>query len=529
MGIKLKHAGTISGGSGRSKNGPQMSDASRVDTGGHIVTAQAVVGRTSAHPGAGGGGGGHAPLVSAPHGASMISAPPVSGGSARGGGGGVRVGGKGKGASATANGGKGGIKSFRATTGYGPQVPDPDFWVTGYDPKVRPDKYSVWNPQTQQWERGKVAYQNWLGGMGDERRGDLAEAADERKFTEAQRREAEQLNAVYERARKSGRYTPEELAQIRTQVENRKAGIQPLSQLPQPSAQDRFNDSIVTDSASGNRYFQDANGKLVPLQNGGVTPEMWNKWYEYESKVKAYDKDADGNLVPRDRTPDEIQAAIEAREAQFTKRFGPQQPEPGVTDATGSSRGTGTITTADGRTVSTSDLKRGTISITQNGKTTTTTVDDIMRDPKMIENLKEHWAVGAGMNPESKQTPKSTSPAPASSVPSDPTLPSVEPGEMGGGEGRPQPRRGLILMDQGRNVSLPQPEASGREEPSKPRRGLILLDQGKNVPLPQSEAAPAGETPLQAPVPEPADGSSEEIAEVVEEAPPPKKEKKDDE
>ena len=384
MGIKLRHAGTISGGSGRSKNGPQMSDASRVDTGGHIVTAQAVVGKTSAHPGA--GGGGHAPLVSAPHGASMISAPPVSGGSARGGGGGggVRVGGKGKGASATANGGKGGIKSIRSTTGYGPQVPDPDFWVTGYDPKVRPDKYSVWNPQTQQWERGKVAYQNWLGGMGDERRGDLAEAADERKFTEAQRREVEQLNAVYERARKSGRYTPEELAQIGGQIEERKRAIQPLSSLPEESAQAGFDKRIVT-APGGQKGYIDGRGNFVALPGSpsDVTPEMWNRWYVEESRIKAMGKDEKGQDVPRDRTREEIAQAVASREAEYKKRFAPP-PEPD-TPATPAAPTPG---------------QPGTITITQGGKKTTTTVDEIMRDPKMIANLKKHWSVGEGMNPQ---------------------------------------------------------------------------------------------------------------------------------
>ncbi len=491
MAIKLKHAGTISGGSGRGKSGPQMSDASRVDTSGHIITAPAVVGKTSAHPGAGGGGGGHAPLVSAPHGASMISAPPVSGGSARvgGGRGGVRVGGKGKGlpgssSSSSALGGRGGIKSIRSTTGYGPQVPPPDFEVTGYDPRVRPDRHSVWNPQTAQWERGKVAYQNWLGGMGDERRGNLAAEADERKFTEAQRREAEQLNAVYERARKSGRYTPEELDQIGAQIEARKAGIQPLSQLPQPSAQDQFNESIVTDPQTGNRYRRDAKGNYVPMEGGGVTPDMWNKWYEYESKVKVTNE----NGVVRERTPEEVSAAMKAREAEFMSRFGPQQPteESGVTDVTNSPRGTGTITAADGRTVSTGDLPgRGSIVITQNGKSTAMSIEEITRNPAMVENLKEHWAAGAGMNPNAKPSPSTTDASAA---------------------GEQKPRRGLLLLDQGQLPDYAKNRSGGED----------------SVPV---EARPVTEpTPEAAASDSPGSPSGGE-----ESAPPPKKEKKDDE
>ena len=486
MAIKLKHAGTISGGSGRSKNGPQMSDASRVDTGGHIVTAQAVVGRTSAHPGAGGGGGGHAPLVSAPHGASMISAPPVSGGSARGGGGGVRVGGKGKGASAVSNARRGGITSYSSKTAPQPQRPDPDFWVTGYDPKVRPDKYSVWNPQTQQWERGKVAYQNWLGGMGDERRGDLAEAADERKFTEAQRREVEQLNAVYERARKSGRYTPEELTQIGGQIEERKRAIQPLSSLPEESAQAGFDKRIVT-APGGQKGYIDGRGNFVALPGSpsDVTPEMWNRWYVEESRIKAMGKDEKGQDVPRDRTREEIAQAVAAREAEYKKRFAPP-PE--------------TLDTPSAPTPG----QPGTISVTQNGKTTTMTVDDVMRDPQMIKNLKEHWSVGEGMNPQEgnfsfvgpvKPKPQSaTSSSPSSATPSDTVLFPVEPGEMGGGEGRPQPKKGLLLLDQGK-----------------------LPDYAKNASGGEVASSQDGETP-------PAEGGDSG----GESAPPPKKEKKED-
>ena len=61
-------------------------------------------------------------------------------------------------------------------------APPPErFRVTGDDPNARPDDRSVWNPQTNQWERGTVALANQNARLSDERRGQMALEADMRR------------------------------------------------------------------------------------------------------------------------------------------------------------------------------------------------------------------------------------------------------------------------------------------------------------------------------------------------------------
>ncbi len=315
----------------------------------------------------------------------------------------------------------------------------PEFEVTGIDPNKRPDEFSVWNEQTQQWERGRVAYGNWQGAL-----------ADDRKFTEAQRREVEQLNAVYERARKSGRYTPEELAQIGGQIEERKRAIQPLSSLPEESAQAGFDKRIVT-APGGQKGYIDGRGNFVALPGSpsDVTPEMWNRWYVEESHIKAMGKDEKGEDVPRDRTREEIAQAVANREAEYKKRFAPP-PEPDTPATPASPRGTGTIKSATGRH----------LVLNQDGSITTLGLPEndpyFLGPPRPQENAPQPVPVPSTSAQSFMQMLQNA--VPQATLPSD----SVDAGEMGGGEDRPQQKKGLILLDQGKNVP---PQGDGDSEP----------------------------------------------------------------
>ena len=297
MAIKVKHDGGASsafaaglaGGAGKRRaqqSIEMMKTAAQQSMNDQRIAAELAAAQMRAGGGGGGGGGGSAPHLmqasagGAPH-AQIISAPTGAGGAWS--------------------------APQRAAPGIPArpkeQIQEPDFIVTGKDPNERPDDRSVWNPQTQQWERGKVAYQNWLGGMGDERRGGLAadsdqrrmmqgmldssaraqmeEAADARKlanwkeqYTFGQRAEIDNLNAMRDEIMNSDRYTPEEKKDLQRQIDAKILGIQPATRPKTPEEIERdqfdpaksFAENTYTDEA-GNVYGYNPKNQAWTLIN----------------------------------------------------------------------------------------------------------------------------------------------------------------------------------------------------------------------------------------------------------------------
>ena len=274
MAIKVRHDGnnaaviTAGAGSGRAKRRMEAAKLAQ-NTPQHIQTLQ------PAHASASGAGGGSAPLTHAPTGASVASAPlthaptptPMGGGagsrasSVRGGGAGVDLG---------------------------------EVKVTGDSIFTRPDKESQWNPATQRWERPwlpgekeaeaaqrmnpvlaeRAEFQQALNDQSTESKmrlqGELAEQAAQRdrelydyKLTRKQKMELSAINDALEEARKSGRYTPEDMAALERQADMQRLGIKPQAVPRGISPQRTVDENMV--NIDGRRYFYTPNGDLKEL------------------------------------------------------------------------------------------------------------------------------------------------------------------------------------------------------------------------------------------------------------------------
>ncbi len=270
MAIKVRHDGNAAAtaaaglGSGRAKRRIETAKLAQ-NTPQHIQTLGA------AHASAPGAGGGSAPLTHAPTGASGASAPLTHAPSPTVGGGGA---------------------GSRSSSLRGSGAPgDYEYKVTGTSIFDRPDKDSQWNPATMRWERpwlpgekeAEAAQrmnpvlaerEQFRHGLADESA--AAKAQQERelfdyKLTQKQKMELAAINDALEEARKSGRYTPEEMAELEQQALVRRAGIKPLPTPREKDAQKAFDERIVT--AGGIQGYINSKGDFEPFQNPNAKNE----------------------------------------------------------------------------------------------------------------------------------------------------------------------------------------------------------------------------------------------------------------
>lgn len=350
MAIKVKHEGNVTSRivaaakGGRGKRAAEEGKAWM-----QIAAQEAMAGNrqlTGAHASPVAPGHASAPLTHAPTGSApgMMHAP--SGG---GGGGGRR--------------GAGSGSSFRSGSGGGGG--DLDLKVTGTDIFTRPDKESVWDNDTRQWKR------RWLPGekeaeaqqrVGDvknaqqmaldESRDELARQQFEYKLSAEQKNELAKINSAMEDARRSGRFSDEELGELERQAAAKRMGIKPLpvpkEEAPKPifhtdengqrwiqngqkwepvqtpaapqSVEDVYAGTKVDEQ--GRRWGLDKSGKLYEVGGGGK-----DEFSELLKMVPTTKPDPEGGPdIPL--TPEERLAKLEELRQMRDKFNAPKQPAP---------------------------------------------------------------------------------------------------------------------------------------------------------------------------------------------------------
>ena len=313
MAIKVKHEGNVTSRivaaakGGRGKRAAEEGKAWM-----QIAAQEAMAGNrqlNGAHASPVAPGHASAPLTHAPTGSApgMMHAP--SGG---GGGGGRR--------------GAGSGSSFRSGSGGGGG--DLDLKVTGTDIFTRPDKESVWDQSTRQWKR------KWLPGekeaeaqqrVGDvknsqqmtldESRNELAQQQFEYKLSAEQKNELAKINSALEDARRSGRFSDEELGELERQAAAKRMGIKPL-----PVPKEEAPKPVFHTDENGQRWIQNGQ-KWEPVQTptapqsvedvyaGTKVDEQGRRW-GLDKSGKLYEVGGGGGddfasllkLVPEERT-----------------------------------------------------------------------------------------------------------------------------------------------------------------------------------------------------------------------------------
>lgn len=110
------------------------------------------------------------------------------------------------------------------------KVDDTEYKITGTDWRVRPDKESVWREDTKQWSRRylpgekEAEIQQRVGDVKNSQLEDMYEF----KLSADQKNELARINKAIEDARKSGRYTDAEMAELERQADAQRLGIKPL-------------------------------------------------------------------------------------------------------------------------------------------------------------------------------------------------------------------------------------------------------------------------------------------------------------
>ena len=250
----------------------------------------------------------HAPTGAAP---GIMHAPS---GAIHGAGGGTRTGGA-------------PVSGSRVHAGSG-ESGDLDLKVTGTDIFTRPDKESVWDNDTRQWKR------KWLPGekeaeaqqrVGDvknaqqmaldESRDELARQQFEYKLSAEQKNELAKINSALEDARRSGRFSDEELGELERQAAAKRMGIKPL-----PVPKEEAPKPIFHTDENGQRWIQNGQ-KWEPVQTpaapqsvedvyaGTKVDEQGRRW-GLDKSGKLYEVGGGGGddfasllkLVPEERT-----------------------------------------------------------------------------------------------------------------------------------------------------------------------------------------------------------------------------------
>jgi hypothetical protein len=130
---------------------------------------------------------------------------------------------------------------------------DSDYKVTGTDIFRRPDNESQWDPSAQQWVRP------WLPGEKEaEARGRIMDA----EFSSRQRAEFFKINDALDEARRSGRFSPEEMAELERQADIQRMGIKAM-----PKPKDEQPKPIIQPDAQGREWIYQ-NGKWDRVEDG---------------------------------------------------------------------------------------------------------------------------------------------------------------------------------------------------------------------------------------------------------------------
>ena len=259
MAIKVKHEGSAAS---RMAAAAQGGAAKRAMEAAALVKPTQIQTLAPAHASAPSPGGAHAQLISAPGGgahAQLI-----------GGGGGIgahaRMGGAG---------GAGSRAGSRVSTGAGGG--DLDYKVTGTSIFDRPDDESQWDPSNGgRWVR------KWLPGEKEaEARGRMMDA----EFSARQRAEFSSINNALEDARRSGRYTPEEMKELERQADEKRLGIKPLPTPREKDAQKSFEERLV--NVGGVQGYINAKGDFEPIQKD----DGFNNFLKVYPKLVEYTED----------------------------------------------------------------------------------------------------------------------------------------------------------------------------------------------------------------------------------------------
>lgn len=250
MPIKVKHEGNVTSrimAAAKGGRGKRASEDGKAWM--QVAAGEAQAGNRQlqgAHASPIGAGGGHAQLISAPAGGAPGITHAPSGAS---GGGGGRSG----------SGGSAGGLSRAAGGG----AADGDYKVTGTDIFRRPDDTSTWDEANRQWRR------RWLPGEKEaeaqQRVGDVknAQAQDmyDYKLSADQRAELAKINTDMEAARRSGRFTPDEMQELERQAYARRMGIKPLPVPKEETAQQQFDKRLV--NFNGQQGYLNSKGDFV--------------------------------------------------------------------------------------------------------------------------------------------------------------------------------------------------------------------------------------------------------------------------
>ena len=168
----------------------------------------------------------------------------------------------------TVSGGRGvGAGSSGAARSSGGADGASDYVVTGTSRFSRPDAASQWDPGNGgRWIRP------WLPGekealvqrqVGDVKN-DQAQSMYDFKLTRDQRAELDKINSAVEDARRSGRFTPAEMAELERQAYERRAGIKPLPVPKEETAQQQFDKRLV--SWNGQQGYLNSKGDFVAAE-----------------------------------------------------------------------------------------------------------------------------------------------------------------------------------------------------------------------------------------------------------------------
>ena len=332
MAIKVRHDGnnaaviTAGVGSGRAKRRVETAKFAQ-NTPQHIQTLQ------PAHASAPGVGGGSAPLTHAPNGASGASAPLTHA------------------PTPTVSGGAGTRSSLtRGSAG----ADLGEVKVTGNSIFTRPDKESQWNPSTLRWERPYLPGEkeaeaaqrmNPVLAEREQDKQDIPDAAaalrgqhememlgaksqQERdlfdyKLSQKQKMEISAVTDAVDNARRSGRFTPEEMEDIERQATVKLMGIKPLPTPREKDAQKAFNERIVT--AGGVQGYINSKGDFEPFQkDDGFANflKVYPKLAEYTEDTTTTDPATGKTMivpVTKTRTADEIAALVKGAQEAWNR------------------------------------------------------------------------------------------------------------------------------------------------------------------------------------------------------------------